>query len=77
MLNDLGPSIQHMVIWTMGMLTPSVLAFALICRKEREGVVRILALILLLAFPIVAPLLVVLYYYLSQLRGRKHLRKRT
>ncbi len=76
-LNDLGPSTQHIVLWTMGMYLPSIFALVLTCCKERDGFSRILTLILLLVFPIIAPLAMFLYYCLSQLRGRKHLRKLT
>lgn len=76
-LDDLGPTIQYMVLWSLGMYLPSVFAFVLVCRKERGGVSRNLALILLLIFPVVAPLAVFLHYSVSQLKGRKHRRKRT
>ncbi len=75
--DDIGMSSQHMALWIVGMYLPSIMALVLICRKERDGLSRTVALILLLVFPVIAPLAVLLYYTLSQLRGRKHLRKHT
>ena len=62
----LGPPPLQAAIWAIAIISLSLLAFALVLRREKEKVARIICLLLLVAFPILAPLAVFLYYLLLQ-----------
>ncbi len=72
-LDHLGISTGHLAVWVIVLMLPSILAFALICtNEERNAVIRIIMLIVLIAFPIIAPLAVLLRYLLWRpRRGKK------
>ncbi len=71
-LDNLGISTRHLAVWVIVLMLPSILAFALVCTKERNAAIRIIMLIVLIAFPIIAPLAVFLGYLLWRpRRGKK------
>ncbi len=70
-LDNLGISTGHLALWVIVLMMPSILAFALVCTKEKDAVIRIIMLIVLIAFPILAPLAVFLGYLLWRPSRRK------
>lgn len=74
-LENIGMTPLHTALWALAMLGLSLLAFALVWRREADRAARIIWLILLILFPIICPLAVFLYYLLLRPLRRKKRKK--
>ena len=73
MLDTIGMTQNVFLPWTLAVIGFSLIAFVYVCRRENDAPSRFLWLILLIAVPILSPLVVFLYYWLLQpaCRNRK------
>lgn len=75
MLDTIGMQPEYLIRWTLAVIGLSLIVFIYVCRREDDAPSRLLWLLLLIAVPILSPLVAFLYYRLLQPARRKRKQK--